>query len=222
MFCVAAANPPVDWAFFTPETFMTHVSRLVMLLVVCLLLVSTASADTLLANFAYTGTADLPASGGSPEFQPFLAYGPPTLPAPGLINNVTMSVLDIAQGNTYELSGDFATFAELASNGSDESLYVGFTVPNDGGSWTSTTESANLAAAFFTALGVGNPDYFGYDLTRVVVIGTSFSIAPDDQFELTVEYSVYGNRTVPEPGTLAMLATGAGALLLCRRRRRHR
>lgn len=222
MFCVAAANPPIDWASFTPETFMTHVSRLILLLVVCLSLASTASADTLLANFAYTGTADLPASGGSPEFQPFMAYGPPTLPAPGLINDVTMSVLDIVQGNTYELSGEFATFADLASNGSDESLYVGFLVPNETGSWTSSTESANLAAAFFTALGVGNPDYFGYDLTRVVVIGTAFSVAPDDQFELTVDFSVYGERTIPEPSTLAMLATGVGALLLCRRCRPQR
>jgi hypothetical protein len=76
------------------------------------------------------------------------------------------------------------------------------------------TESALLATAFYKAPGVGAPDFAGYDLTRVEVLGTSLQSSPDGSFEVTIAFTVYAERLIPEPATCGMAVMGlVGAII---------
>lgn len=190
---------------------MSRVSRSVAIAMLLLVLPAAARADTLLAGFDYSGT--LPAPIGDPQILPLLSYGDPTLPpATGFLDNVTLSFLDFVQGNTYELTGDLSNFVSLATNGIDDSMYVGFQLAGVGTTWSLEPESAVLASAFQAVPGLGNPDFAGYEITRVLVLGSSFSQGANE-LDITINFQVFGNRLVPEPGTWALLALGACGLV---------
>jgi len=135
---------------------MSRIMRFVFAASLVLLPASVSSADSLLASFDFTGS--LPAPIGQPEFSPLLSYGDPSNPpAVGYLDNVTLTLLDIFQGNRFELTGDLANFAALASNGVDDGLYVGFGLTGVGTVWTLESESAVLATAFLAVPGTGQP-----------------------------------------------------------------
>jgi len=54
-------------------------------------------------------------------------------------------------------------------------------------------------------------------VTRVLVMGSAYGPAPNDEVEISLNFEVYGNRVVPEPSTWAMLLIGASVLVGCRR-----
>lgn len=182
------------------------------------LLAAPATADIVVANFDFAASV-AQAPDGSFEFRPFLAYGDPTIqPALGYMNNVTMAAIDVLQGNSYELSGDFANFAAKAVNGSNEPFYIGVQVVNGVADWDATTELAHLSTAALKAPGVGSPDYAGYELTRITAMPTSFQAFPSGQVDVNVMFTVYGNRLVPEPGVLTLVAFGVAGITKMRRR----
>jgi hypothetical protein len=182
---------------------------LVALCAVVLCQTRTTRADAPLATFVYTGVGSISPAGGVPEWQPFLSYSAPIDPPLGLLNNVTMTVQDILLGNTYELTGDFANAESLATSGTPHSAWIGFHVPNGGtGSYSATTEPMLIAGAFGVAPGVGPIDFAGFDLTRVRVIGTSYQGITPGTFEVTTEFTVFGDA-IPEPGSTAVAFSGA-------------
>ncbi len=195
---------------------MSRIVRLVLAASLLLLPVSVATADSLLAAFNFTGS--LPTPIGQPEFSPLLSYGDPSnQPAVGYLDNVALTLLDIIQGNRYEMTGDLANFAALASNGVNDGLYVGFGLTGVGTVWSLENESTVLSTAFLAMPGLGNPDFAGYDVTRVLVMGTAYGPAPNDEVEISLNFEVYGDRVIPEPSTWAMLLIGASVLVGCRR-----
>lgn len=195
---------------------MSHIMRFTVAALLLLLPASAAPADTLLASFAFTGS--LPDPGGLPEFSPLLSYGDPTnQPALGYLDGVTLTLLDFVQGNTYEMTGDLTNFAALATNGVDDSLYLGFELFGVGYVWTLEEESTVLAGAFQAVPDLGNPDFSGYDVTRVLVLGTAYGPAPNEEIEISLNFEVYGDRLVPEPGTWALLLVGGCGLFVGRR-----
>jgi hypothetical protein len=197
---------------------MNRVLALSMAAVLCW--THSAWGDVEVANFQYTGTGVVTGP-GVPQFGPFLSFGDPNvMPALGFIDNVTMSLLDVANGTTPDLAGDFANFEALSTNGVDNNIHIGFKVPSGVGSSQLLTESALLAGAFSTAPGVGAPDYAGYDLTRVEVMGTSFQTLPSGGFEVTIAYTVYAERLIPEPATCGIAAMGLTGLVVLHLRRR--
>jgi hypothetical protein len=198
-------------------------NRLVALsMTVFLCCTQSAWAEVEVANFQYTGTGAVTGP-GVPQFEPFLSFGDPgIMPAQGFIDNVTMSVQDMFDGNTYDLVGDFVNFELLSTNGVDNDIHIGFKVPSGVGSSQLLTESTQLAGAFSTAPGVGAPDYAGYDLTRVEVRGASFQTLPSGGFEVTIAYTVYAERLIPEPATGGMASMAVAGVLMHRLRRRGR
>jgi len=177
-----------------------------------------ATADIVVANFDFAASV-AQAPDGSFEFRPFVAYGDPTIqPALGYMNNATMAVIDVLQGNSYELSGDFANFAAKAVNGSDDPFYIGVQVVNGVADWDATSESVHLSTASMKAPGVGSPDYAGYELTRITVMPTSFQQLQNGQIDVSVMFTVYGNRLVPEPGLFTLAALGFAGVATMRRR----
>jgi len=169
-----------------------------------------------LASFSYTGTGQ---ASGPVSWQPFLSYGDPIDVSPlGFMNNATLTLLDIVNGTYFDLAGDFANFSSEATDDGNDSLYIGFFVPGGTGSTSLSNEMDILAGASFPAPGVGAPDFNGYMLTRVSVIGTSFQTLPDNAFQTTFEFTVYGD-VVPEPSALALLSIGL-AMVVQRARRR--
>jgi len=181
-----------------------------------------ASAEIEVANFQFTGMG-VAVGPGSPQFEPFLSFGDPIVfQALGFIDNVTMSLVDVANGTTPDLTGDFANFEALSTNGVNDDIFIGFKVFSGVGSSQLLTESALLAGAFSKAPGVGAPDYAGYDLTRVEVMGTSFQTMPSGSFEVTIAYTVYAERLIPEPATCGMAAMGMVGAILHRSRRPRR
>jgi hypothetical protein len=177
-------------------------------------------AEVEVASFQFTGTGVVTGP-GAPQFEPFLSFGDPNvMPALGFIDNVTMSLVDVLNGTSPDLAGDFANFEALSTNGVNDDIHIGFKVPSGVGSSQMMTESALLAGAFSKAPGVGAPDYAGYDLTRVEVMGTSFQTLPSGGFEVTIAYTVYAERLIPEPATCGMAAMGLAGVILHRWRRR--
>jgi hypothetical protein len=173
-----------------------------------------ACADAPLATFVYTGIGVISPAGGVPEWQPFLSYSAPTDPPLGLLNNITMTVQDILMGSSYELTGDFANAESLATSGTPHSAWIGFHVPNGGtGSFSATTEPLLIGSAVGVAPGVGPIDFVGFDLTRVRVIGTSYQGITPGTFEVTTEFTVYGNP-IPEPGTVVLTVAMLGAMIV--------
>jgi hypothetical protein len=174
--------------------------------IVSLCCTNIAFGEVPVANFQYTGSGRY-TDPGAPTFEPFISFGDPAvMPALGFLGNVSMSLLDVANGTTPDLVGDFANFEALSTNGVDDNLYFGFLVSPGVGSTQSLTESALLSAAFSTAPGVGAPDYAGYDLTRVEVFATSYQGGADGAFDVTIEYTVYAEQLIPEPTTIGMAA----------------
>lgn len=180
-------------------------------------LTSFTQAEEELAVFGYTGVGTVSPAGGNHEWQPFLSYSAPGDPPVGFLNNVTMDILDVFQGTSPDLLGDLATAELLATNNIDDTVWFGFLVPNGGtGSFISPTESALISTAFSTAPGVGPIDFAGFDLTRVEVMTTAYQQVSPEGFEITLQFTVYGDRIVPEPGTLAMCSL-LGMFAACRR-----
>lgn len=190
--------------------------RLILLPAMLIFLLSApVSADTLLASFDYTGIGQL---NGTPQWQPFLSYGDPDDPGSFVMNNATLDFLAVANGTQLELSGDFASFAALATNGLNQPLFVGFRVPGGTGSQQLTTE-LDLLNTGVLAPGIGSPDFVGYSLSRIVVLGSSFQSLGRDSFETSVNFSVYGNA-VPEPASAALVGLAAVTAIWLRRRNR--
>jgi hypothetical protein len=170
-------------------------------------LTTIVQAEEELAVFGYTGQGTISPAGGDHEWQPFVSYSAPGDPPVGFLNNVTKSVLDVLQGTSPDLVGDLATAELLATNNVDNTVWFGFLVPNGGtGSFIAPTESTLLSTAFSVAPGVGPIDFAGFDLTRVEVMTTAYQFIATDSFEITLQFTVYGDRIVPEPGTLAMFS----------------
>jgi hypothetical protein len=197
---------------------MTRCLRLIFALSLVLIPATLAQAEILLANFPYTGI--LSTRGESPQIRPLLSYGDPS--EPNAVGHIwaDMTLLNFFNGVPVELAGDFSGFTALATDGLDEQVFVGFEFVGMSSVWSLEDESTVLAWAFSLAPNVGNPDFAGYEITRIEVLGTSYITLPDDEIELTFEYSVYGN--VPEPGTLVMLSLGGVGLLAGYRSRRRR
>jgi len=183
------------------------------------LLAAPAMADIVVANFDFAASV-AQAPDGSFKFRPFVAYGDPTnQPALGYMNNVTMAAIDVLQGNSYELSGDFANFAAKAVNGSNDPFYIGVQVVNGVADWDVTTEMVHLSTASMKAPGVGSPDYAGFELTRITAMPTSLQAFPSGQVDVNVQFTVYGNRLVPEPGLFTLVVFGVAGVTTMRRRR---
>lgn len=173
--------------------------------------VGRVSADVSLATIVLESTGQTTAQ---PSWKPFISYGNPNMVDPaGYMNGITLTLLDVVNGTSHELTGDFAGFESSATDGVNQPLYLGITVPGGTGETEMTTEQALLASAFGTAPGVGTPDFSGYDLTRVRIMGTAFQSGAGGAFTVTTEFQIYGNR-VPEP------ASALALLLAVPRRRR--
>lgn len=179
----------------------------------CLVIGPSSFADTALATFTYEGTGQV---SSTPAWTPYVSYGDPALPNPSAyMDGTTLTLLDVAQGNSYELTGDIAGFKTLASDDLDDPIYIGFTVPGGTGSGSTLTELSLLANAVGLAPAVGTPDFAGYELTRIRILGTAFQSGQSGAFTTTTEFTIYGDRVVPEPVT----GVGLLALALTRRRR---
>lgn len=191
-------------------------NQLILCVSMCVLFLSVpVKADTLLASFDYTGIGR---SAGQPEWQPFLSYGNPDDPGSVVMNGATLDFLAVTQGTRYDLTGNFASFASLATNGSNNAISIGFHNPS--GSSQSLTSEFELLTWGFAVPGVGAPDFAGFTLTRIEVLGSSLTSLGHGVFEVSTNYSVFGNP-VPEPATVALLAIGATALALLRLARRY-
>lgn len=171
-----------------------------------------AGADIPLATLAYTGEGFEP-TGGPPSFEPYL-LADVNNPGAQNLSGVTMSLVDILQGNVYTLTGDMPYWSGVLSDSLVTGFDMGFFVPGGNGSNTDTTDTAVIASAFSPAPGIGSPDFAPYTVTRVDVRATSFSSFGDGGFEVTIEFSFYG---VPAPGAAALLPLGGLASM--RRRR---
>ena len=175
-----------------------------------------ARADINLATFSYTGRGQTSAF---PTWQPYLSYGDPNDVSPlGFMDNITMSVVDIINGTHFDLTGDLANFSSMGANNINDVFYIGFVVPGGTGSAAVTTELDLLSGATFILPGLGAPDFAGYNITRISVIGTSFQALAEGAFDTTIEFTVIG--VVPEPSTFALCAVGLAAVVVRARRKR--
>ena len=135
--------------------------------------------------------------------------------------SATLALVDILNGIDYDLSGAqgaFDSFTAMASDGVDQPLYVGLKIVNRTGSQLLTTESS-LYSSGFLAPGVNLPDFAGYRVNRIVILGSSFQ-QNGDTLEMGTNFQVYGDP-VPEPATLALLAIACGALAPLRKQFRN-
>jgi hypothetical protein len=149
-----------------------------------------------------------------------LSYSAPTDPPFGLLDNVTMGFLEVVNGTSYDLTGDYTNAETAATSGTPHSVWMGFNVPNGGtGSFLQTTEPLLIAGAVGVAPGVGPVDFAGFDLTRVRVMSTSYQGIVPGTFEVTTEFTVYGDP-IPEPGSTALAVAGIGSVISLVRRRR--
>lgn len=172
-----------------------------------------ASAGPAIAHVNFTGVA-FGAAAPVMEILPFITYGDPGSPGgPTELGNATIDIVDISNGNYKTLTGDFAGFAAAATNGDDETLFVGFRASLGSGDFDSDLESFLYSPA---APGVGLPDLSGYVLTGVRVLGTSFSALDNGGTAWGLEFEFLG-RQIPAPGGAALLALSA--LTTVRRRR---
>lgn len=178
-------------------------------------LTTTSRADIILGTLDFSGTGIDAAGGGlgNPITRPVLSYGDPLNPAStGFLGNQTITFLDVANGTPKTLSGDFSTFATLVTNGVNNPFSVGFTV--DGG--TGQTQLLTEASWIPAFAGVVDPDFQGYTITRVVVLGTSFQ-SGSPGFQIGYNFTIFGDP-IPGPATCAALAP-AGLIAFRRRRR---
>ncbi len=171
-----------------------------------------AGADFLIANFTTSFTGNTTAL---PTWQPYLSYGDPSLPGAVIMNNATLDLADVANGTQFTLTGDFAAFAGLITNASNEAIYLGINVPGGTGSQILTAELPLFQSAFFVAPGAGNPDLSPYTLTRIVILGSSYQGTGGSGFEVGVDFSFYG---IPAPSTAIAMLAPIGAMSMRRRR----
>ncbi len=175
-------------------------------------------ADVLLATFSHMGEGTIPADGSPPQWSPLLRYSNPADPPFGLMSSVPMTLLDVANGTVNELAGDFADFEATATSGTPHAIWVGFDDLGGSDSILATTEESLFVSGTVHVPGVGMPDFAGYDLTRITVLASSFQQTSTTTYQVTNEFSVYGDRVIPEP-TAQGLAAGAAATILVMRRR---
>ena len=97
-------------------------------------------------------------------------------------------------------------------------MYIGLKIVNGTGSQLLTAESS-LYSSGFLAPGVNLPDFAGYRVNRIVILGSSFQ-QNGDTLEMGTNFQVYGDP-VPEPATLALLAIACGALAPLRKQFRN-
>ena len=63
------------------------------------------------------------------------------------------------------------------------------------------------------------PDFAGYRVNRIVILGSSFQ-QNGDTLEMGTNFQVYGDP-VPEPGTVVLLAVACGAVAPLRKKFRN-
>lgn len=171
-----------------------------------------ALADIELASLTHHAAGRL---NGAVEWQPFISYGNPDAPGATVMAGATMNLVGIVQGHVFELTGDLPTFAALASNGANDAMHIGLFVTDGVGFNAATTEVSLLQDATLHVPGIGAPDFAAYTITRIEIIGSSFSSGPDGiAFETSTLFTIYG---VPAPGAATLLL--ALAIPATRRRR---
>lgn len=170
-----------------------------------------ASAGNLIASHAIVleGTARAKAI----QFDMHLALNEADMPgAPGYLAFATLGFIDFFNGTQAEYVGDLAGAAGVLTNGVDETVYYGGTLPEGGSVVVGSLESASFAGQS----GILGPDLTGYVLTDVRVIGTAIQLGIDDAYTATVDFLFFGHR-VPTPG-----AGGALVLAIAGMSRRRR
>jgi len=166
-----------------------------------------AAADVVIATTSYTGVGLIASGNGLSE--PFLAYTDSENPFGGIVYGPAMGALDVIQGNSYAMIGDFPGMEALLTDGIDSGYFVGFKVIGGNRPFASQTEASHFAGI----PGVGTPDLAGYDLTQIRVSATSYAVLSSFEFEITFQFEYYA--TVPSPAAATLLG-----LATLRRRRR--
>jgi hypothetical protein len=176
----------------------------------------TAFADTLLATFSYDSNAPLDAG-----WQPFISYGDPFARDAIVMNGVTITPVAIQNGLSFDLTGDLPAFSALATNGVNDPMHIGIFTPNGPGHNATATELSLLQTATLYVPGIGSPDFAGYTLTRISILGTGFNTIQSNM-NTTTSFSFYGDAVSPAVPIPSVAYTGlaslAGLKLLGRRR----
>lgn len=146
------------------------------------------------------------------EWTPFFSIDNPDAPSPsGFLSGHTFVGGDF-DGTVYPLTGDFSVAIEILTNGIDDLIHFGTTVPGD----PSLLYEASVESAFFGGQpGLAGPDLSGYTITEIGVAGLDLFFLGDAYF-IVMEFSLYG-QPIPAPGVpVALCLTGIWA---SRRRR---
>jgi hypothetical protein len=167
-----------------------------------------ALADTLLATFSYESVGTL---GGAEAWKPFISYGNPGDAGAITMNGVTMTPIDIAAGDSFDLTGDLAGFNTLATNGTNDAMRIGIFVDGGTGHNATATESSLMSTATFYVPGIGTPDFAGYSVSRISILGTLYAVGettPPDvvHFRTSTEFSFYTDDVVAAPVPLPAAA----------------
>lgn len=169
-----------------------------------------AGSEVLLATSVYNGVGQTTAL---PTFQPYLITGEVGDPT-AILNEVTLTLLDIVNGTLHQLTGDMPFWSAVLSDALTTDFHMGFLVPGGTGSNTFTSDFTVIQGSFDPVPGIGAPDFAPYTVTSVWVRGTSYMGDGQGGHAVTIEYYFYG---VPTPGAGVTLAL-AGLVGLRRRR----
>lgn len=164
-----------------------------------------AHADILLGTYQFVGQGHDPQNAGVVE--PVMSYSDPDVLTPfGYMGNQTIDLADVANGTVKTLSGDFLGFSLAMTSNTDEQFHIGFRVPG-GMRAVSLINESSLTPEI---AGVVDPDFAGYALTRVTVLGTSYSTLGGGSFEFGLLFSIYGDVPAPSTGLIACAFAAAG------------